>query len=320
MLWEAIKEGNEGLIDLAVKVAKVSVKDVRALVRAKYDIVNPLSRSLDLDIGQGQRARYDEQIAERRRERLQKKQEAAKLYNESSADQTVKGSIYEAASSESSIPNPGDEDYEAQLTVCEDVETALYNYWIYCELFHHSIDAAYLSPAFPHSQDDPHFPSTATPKDNETPNPLPAQYRHHWMFHCMPDNNSIDAHTELHPNCPPPAGFATEWQLLDFRQFEECLPVMSELEEYYVGPLSERAILFWRVTQHQGLTTMRLMLSGGPEALRPFLEQVRARVEQIDEGMVHNEIRCEIGPVGVRQWHVGWHSMSHDCLCCMGSD
>ena len=87
-LWEVIKEGNDGLALLCKEVTRLSLDDIRAIHQPKYDIINPLSPRLDLDHGQGEKARN--------------------------------GSYY---------------------TVCEDVETALYNYLICCELFHLDVEA-----------------------------------------------------------------------------------------------------------------------------------------------------------------------------------
>ena len=56
-LHDAISPGSEGRLDLAIKVTRLGLKDVRAIYKAKYDIVNLLSRKLDLECGQGERNR-----------------------------------------------------------------------------------------------------------------------------------------------------------------------------------------------------------------------------------------------------------------------
>ena len=101
-LWllEAIKGGNDGLLKLAVEVTRLSLEDARRIHKSKLDIINPLSRILDWEVGPGYQGR--------------------KL-----------------------------EDDEVELmTICEDVEQALHNYVIYCELFHHNVDTA-LEPSLP---------------------------------------------------------------------------------------------------------------------------------------------------------------------------
>jgi len=288
-LWEAIRCGNEGLLELATDVARISVPDVRALVRAKYSVFNPLVRTLDFEIGQGQRKRYDEHEVR------------GKM-----------GKRYEM------LEDGGVKEQDSRLTVCEDVETALYSYWIYCELFHHNVDACYL-PSLPHGTDQP--------------KPLSAQMRHHWMFHCMPDLNSVGPHCELEPNCEAPAEQGTEFRLVDFWQFHDSsswnystlfellLDKPQDPGSYYGGPtkgVSQKDVLFVRIMEHQGLQTMKLLLPGGLRATEDYWRGVKKMIEKLPDERVDNEARYADTAEGLR--HVGWHCMLQDTMCCMGSD
>jgi len=194
-LYDAITRGNEGLQDHAVQLARLSLNDVRALHQAKIDVVNPLSRVLDLECGQGERRRYRD-----------------------------------------------DED-SSVLTVCEDVDQALYNYLIYCELFHHSVDAAL----------DPSLDIV----------PLSTELRMHWIAQCMPDNNCKAS----------PAG--KEYQMLDYQHMSQSDGFLnfSKIPKLLLGKpqalagvngpeyegLLPQEILFVKVMEHQGLLTLRVL-------------------------------------------------------------
>lgn len=56
-LSEAIQSGNDGLLKLAIEVARLSLEDVRRIYKSKLDIINPVSRILDWDIVTGRSQR-----------------------------------------------------------------------------------------------------------------------------------------------------------------------------------------------------------------------------------------------------------------------
>jgi hypothetical protein len=236
-LYDAITRRNEGLQDLAVQIARLSLNDVRALHQAKMDIVNPLSRVLDLECGR-QRYRDDE------------------------------------ASSSS--------------TFCDDVDQTLYNYLIYCELFHHSVDAA-LDPSL-----------------NIVP--LSTELRLHWIEQCMPDSSFK-------------ASPGNEYQRLDYQHMSQSDGFLnfSKIPELLLGKpqalkdfteykgLSPQEILFVKVMEHQGLLTLRVLQAD--EATRQNLSNViRHKAEAVLTAKI------QLGPkynlVGRSQ--SGWFDMIED--------
>ncbi len=57
-LWDVIKDGAvAGLTNLAVEESRLSLTDVRALHQSRYDITNPIPKTLDLEYGAGERER-----------------------------------------------------------------------------------------------------------------------------------------------------------------------------------------------------------------------------------------------------------------------
>lgn len=57
-LWDSIDGGVDRLAELSSRIAHLSLDDVRALHRVKFDIINPMTAQLDLEEGHGQRQRY----------------------------------------------------------------------------------------------------------------------------------------------------------------------------------------------------------------------------------------------------------------------
>lgn len=242
-LYDAITRGNEGLQDLAVQVARLSLNDVRALHQAKIDVVNPLSRVLDLECGQGERQRYR------------------------------------------------DDEESSVLTVCEDVDQALYNYLIYCELFHHSVDAAL----------DPSMDIV----------PLSTELRMHWIAQCMPDNNCKAS----------PAG--KEYQMLDYQHMSQSDGFLnfSKIPKLLLGKpqalagvngpeyegLSPQEILFVKVMEHQGLLTLRVLQAD--EATRQDLSKgIRNKAEAVPTAKIR------LGPKydEAGETQIGWFDITED--------
>ena len=231
-LYNAITRRNEGLQDLAVQIARLSLNDVRTLHQAKIDIVNPLSRVLDLECGR-QRYRDDE------------------------------------ASS-----------------FCDEVDQALYNYLIYCELFHHSVDAA-LDPSL-----------------NIVP--LSTELRLHWIEQCMPDSSF-----ETSPG--------NEYQRLDYQHMSQSDGFLnfSKIPELLLGKpqaltefleyrgLSPQEILFVKVMEHQGLLTLRILQAD--EATRQNLSNVIR-----DEAEAVLTAKIQLGPKYIGRSQSGWFDMIED--------
>ncbi|KAJ7704323.1 hypothetical protein B0H17DRAFT_1193570 [Mycena rosella] len=114
LLELAIQSGVDELLKLALRVAGLTMADIRRLCAYKCDVLNPLNRRLDLEAG------------------------------------------------------PASED---GWTICNDPETTLLSWVIYGELFHHSLELAYL-PLPAHK-------------------PLSSITRYKWFVYCMPDENSF---------------------------------------------------------------------------------------------------------------------------------
>lgn len=247
-LYDAIGRGNEGLLDLAVQVTRLSLNDVRALYKAKFDIVNPLSCGLDLECGQGERQRYR------------------------------------------------DEGASSFWTVCEDVDRALYNYLIYCELFHHSVDAA-LDPSL----------NTV---------PLSTELRLHWIAQCMPDANckASPAGNEYHmldyQHMCQSAGF------LNFSQIPELLLDKPQALAGVNGPeyegLSPQEILFVKVMEHQGLLTLKI-LQADEEERQDLSEVIRNKAKAIPTANILLEPTYD--EAGETQ--IGWFDINVDVSSCM---
>ncbi len=91
-LYNAILEGDDGLLSLAQRVARISLNDMRRLHGLKYDLLNPLSRTVDIETGP----------------------ESVRILGQ----------------------NPDD----WQLTIVDEPEIAMLNYWIYRELFQHDFE------------------------------------------------------------------------------------------------------------------------------------------------------------------------------------
>ncbi|MCJ1452074.1 hypothetical protein MMC28_002415 [Mycoblastus sanguinarius] len=184
--------------------------------------------------------------------------------------------------------NPTEWEYQNpdNWKLCEDVERTVYNYLIYCELFHHNIDEAYGQ-----------LPSNI--------DALSRPFREHWMIHCMPDNNTW-------PPPEPPLNFQ-EVQLLDFRHLYDssafidfpsvqCLLAEKPRELYASFHLTPHDILFVQIMQHQGLDSLRLLLPGGVAAMRRYIARIRQKVDAIpvEDALKSNSLE-------------GWNSMNIDC-------
>jgi hypothetical protein len=226
-LYNAITRRNEGLQDLAVQIARLSLNDVRALHKAKIEIVNPLSHVLDLECGR-QRDRDDE-----------------------------------------------------AFSFCDDVDQALYNYLIYCELFHHSVDAA-LDPSL-----------------NIVP--LSTQLRLHWIEQCMLDRPGYKYERLDYQYMSQSDGF------LNFSKIPELLlgkpQALTEFLEY--EGLSPQEILFVKVMEHKGLLTLRILQAD--EATRQNLSNV---IRDKAEAVLTAEI--QLRPKYIGRFQSGWFDMIED--------
>ncbi|KAJ7505557.1 hypothetical protein B0H11DRAFT_428707 [Mycena galericulata] len=147
-------------------------------------------------------------------------------------------------------------------TVCEDPETTLLSWAIYGELFHHSLELAYLP-----------IPSHK---------PLSSVTRYKWFVYCMPDVNSFD---NLEFDGQP--AFFKEFQD-DKDRFQQLS--MSVAIRQMLGPTLWEGKLwstaykeirkpgfhdtFISSAMHMGLKSLELLAPGGPERLQEDLNRI----------------------------------------------
>ncbi len=258
-LLKAIKQGPQGLFDLATKVSRLRLDDVRGLHRAKLEVLDPLSRQLDLDCGRP----YYCLEAERR------------------------GINYD--------PN---NDWEI-LTICRDTDQALLSYLIYCELFYYDVDKAC----------DP----TAVEVE-----PLSLEIRLTWINYCVPDKCNLgnNRHTlKRERDC---------CQALDLRCIFELSdnfcndPTMGRLllRKSKEDGFSPHEGLFVRIMNHQGLTSLRLLLPGGMEALGEEIAKIREQVYKLKASDIDNRMRYrEYKYMGVLGRHTLFTDVRHSMGC-----
>ena len=275
ILWDAISDSsvdrNVGLLQLGEQVARLGLRDVRALYKANLEIVDPISRIIDREVGRKQG--HDQ-----------------KSETNSGAGLEIWG--------------------DRPRVICEQPKKAMYNFVIYSELFHHSVDNAYG-------------------QLSNTIEPLSVELRHHWMRWCMPDVNC----SYQYP-LDSPSGKALkeegQYQQLDFHQllrsptseniphqvFGAEKPVASDASksrEDWDETASQHDRLAEKILEHQGLNTLRLHLPGGPEATKDMISDIREKVGKIP---VH---QVEIGPSWDDDGKLrGWSSMMLDVMSCMG--
>ncbi|MCJ1374040.1 hypothetical protein MMC20_005270 [Loxospora ochrophaea] len=241
-LLEALKGGNEGLLHLAVKVSRFSLSDVRILHGASLEVINRLYRTLDLECGQGERQRMREQA-------------------------------------ESEAPNGDVGDWWQRMTVCEDVARSLYNFWIYCELFHHNVDKA--------------------SKPDLDIEPLSDETREDWFGYCVPDVNNYKRYGATRKGgfqildmsqLFQAEGFCNEeklaqmWLGKDRTEFWTDVPLSSDPDDNTFlkqTTASKRDDLFLRVVGHQGLDTLKMLLPGGKEAFEGKAGEIRSKIQAI---------------------------------------
>ena len=217
-LLSSIERGNEGLVKLAERVAQWSLSDVRSLHALRSDVLVPIAKKLDVQIG------------------------------------------------------PASREARSVFTVCEEVETALLNYLIHCELFHHSIEKS-------------HQP------DNEDLKPLSIYHRLQWTSQCVPDANNdfLQQGAPGYPLQDPPEHTRGKYEVLDLcEMWRETVPwnhddlhIIQQLlsvihfpeDDYYKEPplSSKKCQLFAQIMTHQGLDTLRFWhTKEDPETRRAF--------------------------------------------------
>jgi hypothetical protein len=298
-LQKALESGIDGLFDFCTREGRMSLGDVRALTRAKYDLLNPISRQVDDSIGPAAReARY-----------------------------TASGRTL-------------DDDAGEWWTIMEYPDLSLLNHWIYCELFHHAVDAA--------------IDILSVRKR------LSWKTRVTFMSYCIPDCNnkiiqvSYGIFEQLYGCAHSPWDTVAEGRLRCFMMIQELLykedgspfcrkavgrllaaeGLVKKPQEdarelswgYSTRPYSSADDLLLNTILHKPLLCFRLLLPGGLEATRAEIEDLKQKcgndvvakrwsdIRDLEEDAVSNgegdEAREE-GNWGRKSWR--WESMPHDC-------
>ncbi|KAJ6466491.1 hypothetical protein C8R45DRAFT_1079695 [Mycena sanguinolenta] len=165
---------------------------------------------------------------------------------------------------------------DAPWTVCNDPETALLSWAIYGELFHHSLELAYLP-----------FPQYK---------PLSSLIRYKWFVYCMPDFNSFH-YMKFSPNWQIPQ-FFKEYVQRDDDRFQQLS--MSEAVQSFLNASTWKLELqkspSFQTTSgsvqesyicramHMGMKSLELLVPGGVEKLKADLERIATGIHiSVDE-------------------------------------
>lgn len=158
----------------------------------------------------------------------------------------------------------------------EIIET-LYNYLIYCELFHHSIDKARAL------DDDPSVEGFGRAD------------RRNWALHSMPHD---DASKSIYNS-------RQVWNLRRLNQYMVFGPQVPNLTPHWnTSPEQER--FAWLIMQHQGLATLRCMLDPTTETAQELVSDIRTRAYALKEEEFPNQLRY------VGRSIAGWCSLWND--------
>ncbi|KAJ6509044.1 hypothetical protein C8R45DRAFT_463599 [Mycena sanguinolenta] len=159
-------------------------------------------------------------------------------------------------------------------TVCNDPETALLSWIIYGELFHHSMELAYLP--FPRYK------------------PLSSVIRYKWFVYCMPDVNSF-RYMGFSPEEIPQ--FFKEYVQEDDDRFQQlsmqhatrkCLKPSLWRQELDRSPSFQATNgslheLYISRAMHMGFKSLELLVPGGVEKLEADLELIAAGIHTSDD-------------------------------------
>ncbi|KAK7055133.1 hypothetical protein R3P38DRAFT_2845312 [Favolaschia claudopus] len=160
-------------------------------------------------------------------------------------------------------------------TVCNDPETTLLSWATYGELFHHTLELAYLP--FPQHK------------------PLSTIIRYKWFVYCMPDINSFTAFNFTQDETPQFSGETDMCHQLSMQcanrdffrvSFRKALKTSASCQA-----TSDEKIrrLFVDCAMHMGLRSLELLIPGGVEKLSEDLERImrgihRRRIENDELG------------------------------------
>ena len=183
------------------------------------------------------------------------------------------------------------EDPYSEDPVCEDLETALLNFWIYCDLFHHHVDCAMAGPR----------------KAIDMPKPLSLDTRKCFIENCIKvpydiklyDVEAIfrsEAFTDLKLH------LCTLNTLIDMTR-----PSIADTQSIR-GWSTNKCALFSVVLLNQGEQTLKMLLPGGVDAAVDELQTVMDRVCEVTEEELDDE---ELVP---RYQPDFWYGMERDVM------
>ena len=237
-LYETLLRGNEGLVEIAEKVTRLTLTEVKALYATKGDLLYKLTRIIETEAG----------------------------------------------------PQIEPE----TLTVCNEPELALLNYWIYCELFHHDVDYMYRQQSIPQGTE-----------------PLKSAIRGRWFAYCMPDRNNKSR---------PDADEIEEYHVLDqvqmwrsnsiserdlrlanFWTTGEITPDDPEWRDQSTSNLSLTSDqgMFMTVAANLGRDSLEILLPGGMRRLKTRLENLKRLIKLVDINSIYD-------------WHLGFDDWDVD--------
>ncbi|KAJ7645610.1 hypothetical protein DFH06DRAFT_590729 [Mycena polygramma] len=177
------------------------------------------------------------------------------------------------------VLNPLDRrlDFEAgpssddSMTVCNDPETTLLSWVIYGELFHHSLELAYLP--FPRNK------------------PLSSIIRYKWFVYCMPDVNSFDYMGFPRDGSETPQFFKEYVQSEDDR-FQQ-LSMNHATEQFFTSSLwkvledtpafqaTSSRETFTSSVMHMGLKSLEVLVPGGLEKCQEDLNRIADGMREV---------------------------------------
>ncbi|KAJ6590017.1 hypothetical protein DFH09DRAFT_1140676 [Mycena vulgaris] len=153
-------------------------------------------------------------------------------------------------------------------TVCNDPETTLLSWVIYGELFHHSLELAYLPlPRY---------------------KPLSSIIRFKWFVYCMPDENSFNYMGVAKPQffCDFVQEDDDRYQQLSMREAQDQLLNPAtwdhalQASPLFELPTSKGFPLEWYIScvMHMGMKSLEILLPGGPERVREDLDRIASGI------------------------------------------
>lgn len=154
-----------------------------------------------------------------------------------------------------------------ELTICNNIILALTNFWIYCELFHHTIHPRYWR----------------LPNEPQPP-ALPATFRADWLRYCVPD-----------VNCN--ADMKGQFEQLDLQYILDNMIDSFQGRNVQYGTLDE---VWTRAAFHTGIPGLASLLkSRNPTTIIPEVKDVR----DIADVKVREGFKLETLTDSEAEWH-----------------